>query len=91
MLAFLATPLIFVLMPGDTAPTPAVKSKFSVKLPPVAPLPRSQGIPIPVTSARNIFILDRDSKVVLYQKNADMRVYPASTTKMMTALIALEN
>ena len=45
---------------------------------------------MPQTSARNIFIIDRDSQMVLYQKGADQPVFPASTTKMMTALVALD-
>ena len=36
-------------------------------------------------------LLDMTSGDVLYELNADERHYPASTTKMMTALLALEN
>ena len=52
--------------------------------------PISNGTVMPQTSARNIFIIDRDSQMVLYQKGADQPVFPASTTKMMTALVALD-
>ena len=55
-----------------------------------AVFPISQNLPPPVISARNIFIIDRNSKIVLYQKAADQQVFPASTTKMMTALVALD-
>lgn len=44
--------------------------------------------PFPQVTAKYIFILDRNSGRVLYQKNAGERIYPASTTKMMTALVA---
>lgn len=54
-----------------------------------APLPVSRNIPPPVVSAQNIFILDLNSNLVLWQRNADTRIYPASTTKMMTALVAV--
>ncbi len=57
----------------------------------VSYVPQSQNLPLPQTSARNIFIIDRNSKIVLYQKNADQQVFPASTTKMMTALVVLDN
>lgn len=36
-------------------------------------------------------LIDRDSGALLYAKNAGYRLYPASTTKILTALLALEN
>ncbi len=36
-------------------------------------------------------VIDADTDQVLSEKNADARIYPASMTKMMTALIAIEN
>lgn len=36
-------------------------------------------------------LIDRDSGAVLYAKNAGCRLYPASTTKILTALLALEH
>lgn len=36
-------------------------------------------------------LIDRDSGAVLYAKNAGYRLYPASTTKILTALLALEH
>lgn len=36
-------------------------------------------------------VIDADTGQVLSEKNADARIYPASMTKMMTALIAMEN
>ncbi len=56
-----------------------------------APLPISQNLPPPPISSRNVFIIDQASKSVLWQKNADEEVLPASTTKMMTAQVALEH
>lgn len=46
--------------------------------------------PLPVTSARNIFIENLDTGLVIYQKSADNEIYPASTTKIVTALVSLE-
>lgn len=51
----------------------------------------SRGLPLPSVSARHIFIIDVNTRQVLFQKDADIRIYPASTTKMMTALVALEH
>lgn len=36
-------------------------------------------------------LLDRDSGRILFEQNADKRLYPASTTKIMTAILVLEN
>ena len=35
-------------------------------------------------------LIDGDSGKILYSKNADKKMYPASTTKVMTAILALE-
>lgn len=36
-------------------------------------------------------VIDAESKVVYWQKNGDQKAYPASTTKVLTALVVLEN
>lgn len=46
---------------------------------------------IPQISAKGAIIMDADSKVVLYSKNPDLRFSTASTTKIMTALTALDH
>ena len=53
------------------------------------PLPKTD-FTAPKISARHIFILDRESKTVLWEMAGKSRVYPASTTKMMTALITMD-
>lgn len=45
----------------------------------------------PVLSAGAWILMDMETGQVLSEKNADTRWSPASTTKMMTALVALEN
>lgn len=42
-------------------------------------------------SAQSAMLLDADSGKILFSKNADEKVYPASTTKILTALIVLDN
>lgn len=51
-----------------------------------------------VVSAENISIsaeaatlIDYDTGEVLYEKNSHVKLYPASTTKMLTAILAVEN
>lgn len=45
----------------------------------------------PITNSKNIIAIDRKSLSVLYEKNAYKEVPMASTTKIMTAIIVLEN
>lgn len=44
----------------------------------------------PQISANGAVVLDKNSQVVLYQKNSNLRFPPASTAKIMTALVALD-
>lgn len=45
----------------------------------------------PYISAQGAIVIDRDSLVTIYEKNPHLRFSPASTTKIMTALVALEH
>jgi D-alanyl-D-alanine carboxypeptidase (penicillin-binding protein 5/6) len=45
----------------------------------------------PWISADAAIVMEADTGKVLYEKNADRREYPASLTKMMTCILALEN
>lgn len=47
-------------------------------------------VPFPNVSARAILIKDLNSKQVLFSKNANEKLPPASTTKLMTALVAYD-
>lgn len=53
--------------------------------------PLSGGIKAPYTTARAVVIQDVGSKTILYSKNPDTLLLPASITKVMTALVALEH
>lgn len=45
----------------------------------------------PQVNAGSAILIDADTGTVLYDKNSHDKAYPASTTKLMTALLALEN
>ena len=45
----------------------------------------------PAVGAASAIVMDADSGAVLYGKNQNMRLYPASITKVMTALLTYEN
>lgn len=52
----------------------------------------SLGLPdFPEIASENIVLMDADSHEVLFSKNPDKKSYPASTTKLLTALLVLEN
>ncbi len=44
----------------------------------------------PGVSAQTAIVIEQTTGRVLYEKNADVKKYPASTTKMLTALLAIE-
>lgn len=80
--------------PADAADTPVT----SVAAPAVAPPldfwgpPPALASPLapPAVGADAAVVLDEASGSVLYEKSAHLRIAPASLTKIMTALIALE-
>ncbi len=45
----------------------------------------------PSISSESAVLIEIDSGEILYEKNSDKPMYPASTTKIMTALLTLEN
>lgn len=44
----------------------------------------------PIIEAKGAILIDAKSGNTIYEKDADKRLYPASTTKIMTTLVALE-
>ncbi len=59
----------------------------------------SVGLAVPALAANPTYqltspvalLMEVDSRQIIYQKNMDQTMYPASTTKIMTALLAFEN
>ncbi len=45
----------------------------------------------PSVNAKSYIILDNKTNKILYSKNENEKMYPASTTKILTAIIVLEN
>lgn len=75
-------------------PTPAPSATPE---PTAAPIPAGvtmedpQLSPPDVEYAQSALLMEMSSGRVLYSKNLDERVYPASTTKIMTGILAIEN
>jgi D-alanyl-D-alanine carboxypeptidase len=45
----------------------------------------------PEVNAKNAILIDADTGAILYEKNAYDKCYPASTTKILTGLLTVEN
>ncbi len=45
---------------------------------------------VPTIGAKAGIVIDLDSGVILWEKNPDQALYPASTTKIMTAILAMD-
>lgn len=45
----------------------------------------------PMIGAESAILMDVDTGIVLYEKNVHEQLYPASTTKLLTALLVIEN
>lgn len=43
------------------------------------------------TNSQAVYLYNTDTGTVIYQKNEQMKLQPASTAKIMTAVLALEN
>ena len=52
--------------------------------------PRIMALSHSELEAESAIVIDGDSGKILFDKNADKKMYPASTTKIMTALLALK-
>jgi D-alanyl-D-alanine carboxypeptidase len=71
-------------------PTPTRAHEPTATAPSTTPPPQRIGAePAPRVGAREVIVVDGDSGAVLHEQNAHRRVAPASTTKIMTALVAL--
>jgi D-alanyl-D-alanine carboxypeptidase (penicillin-binding protein 5/6) len=69
---------------------PILRSQF-LAYPSPSPYPvKNTNIDPPAVSAKSVLIIDADSWVTLYQKQANFQIAPASTAKLITALTVLD-
>ncbi len=80
---------LFQNLDSFTSPQ-SVDSKF-INSPSSYPQKKFNSTLPPLTSAKSLFIVDPISNVVLFSHNPDSKLLPASTTKLMTAVVALES
>jgi D-alanyl-D-alanine carboxypeptidase len=93
------TALLFLIPFQDknnfASPTPPITSAHEEVVaspsPTTTPLPqKSANAPDLFVTAKSALVIDLDTNSVLYQKSPDLRLMPASTTKIMTALVAFD-
>lgn len=86
--------LFFLSLPGiPVYQSPAMYSKAlnleQIPSPALYPLNLGKST-LPRISAEGVIIIDLPSQIVLYEKNSKTRFPPASTTKIITSLVALD-
>lgn len=88
------------LGPGQNIYLTSAASNTDLTLPPwpiAVPTPAQYPVnitgvyPGPEVTATGIVVLDIDSGVYMYKRNENVPLSPASTTKLLTALVALDN
>ncbi len=87
--------LLAFLYPGQNALQTIVLNPGLTRaytLPSITPVlyPHSNGTKVPYHTARAVVIQELGSKTMMYSKNPDTLLLPASITKVMTALVALD-
>lgn len=90
--------MIFLFLPGQNIyqttwqiSRPAV-AETPINLKPPAPYPVNlTKNPPPALTSQAILVMDLPSSVILYERNPKQRLFPASITKVMTALVALDS
>lgn len=64
---------------------------YTLPSPSLAPYPVGDTTPLPPLTARAYLVQDEASRAILVEHNESAKLYPASTTKIMTALVALDH
>lgn len=70
--------------------TPGPIKKYTIPTPSLSPYPVWDNIQPPPVTATSYLIQDVESKTIIASRREDVRLPPASITKLMTALVALD-
>lgn len=83
--------IVLVLYKDDEFVKKGVESVFAGSDKTYPPIPvLSESANFPVVSGQAVIAIDLTSGITLYEKNPDLVLLPASTTKIITALVALD-
>lgn len=89
MRRWIGTLLAFCMILQLTGPTAAYGAVGNTAGP--GAKPAVEALQESAVAAEGAVLMDANSRKVIFAKNADTRFYPASITKIMTALLVLEN
>lgn len=92
-LSRIAMAVLFVcasLLPAAEAGAEALIHVQEMKRPDIPGLVIAPDDPLPNLTARSAVVMDAASRQVIYSRDMDARRFPASTTKIMTLIVALE-
>lgn len=64
---------------------------YSISPPALSLYPKNDGVKPPGVSSRAVIVQDAAGKAMMYEKNPDTLLMPASITKVMTALVAIDH
>ena len=74
----------------NTAPASGLRPGYNI-----TPMPNTRPVPagdkLPQMTASSAIVIEAKTGHVLYERDAEKKMYPASTTKMMTLITALES
>lgn len=87
---FLSTTAISLNKVAEENKTVFPKTKITEKRFPDNPVLK-KGATFPILSAQGVIVEDLGSGITLYEKNSSANLLPASTTKIITALVALDS
>lgn len=92
MLAFIFIASTALVISGKITVPSQILKRISVQpskvFPPIPVLTDNSSFP--TLSAEGVIATDLDSGITLYEKNSDLPLLPASTTKIVTALVSLD-
>lgn len=89
-LFFLPTQNHYLSLPLVWQPSLVIEAGAELPWPASYPV-NYTGRKAPALTAVSALVVDHDSAVILFQKNPGVRLFPASTVKIMTALVALDH
>lgn len=97
ILLFVVFSMMLLFYPGDSEPIHTYAYNRQLFRPaqtmkPVAlhAIPIATGSAVPITTAESVYLTDRQTLSPIFAKNEKVRMFPASTTKIITALVAYD-
>ncbi|MEA4946938.1 MAG: D-alanyl-D-alanine carboxypeptidase family protein [Oscillospiraceae bacterium] len=82
--------LLTLLTPLASAEKAAAAATPAPTATPAPAETNGDGLTVPTITAKDVVLVDLDTGKMIYERNKDAKAYPASLTKMMTVLLAVQ-